>query len=159
MELRHGYLQSSQKSRLTALPALPRACPWHHRPEDCHGNHPRVPVRRGNGGNGSARGFQGAFLSGGGCGRLVAGVAGAGPAPVCWRIERESVGKRQPGGTPPRHGQATGDNQLRTPPTLEDDGGRSPITGRTIRDVTREKSGIPEEHLSTLLDPRSQVGC
>jgi fumarate hydratase class II len=32
-------------------------------------------------------------------------------------------------------------------------------TGRTIRDVAREKSGIPEEHLSTLLDPRSQVGC
>ena len=31
-------------------------------------------------------------------------------------------------------------------------------TGRTIRDVAREKSGIPEEHLNTLLDPRSQVG-
>src|ERR1035437_2267660 len=30
MELRHGSLQSSQKSRLTALPALPRACPRHH---------------------------------------------------------------------------------------------------------------------------------
>ena len=60
---------------------------------------------------------------------------------------------------PSRRSQATGDNQLRTRPTLEDDGGRSPITGRTIRDVTREKSGIPEEHLSTLLDPRSQVGC
>ena len=32
-------------------------------------------------------------------------------------------------------------------------------TGRTIRDVAREKSGISEEHLNTLLDPRSQVGC
>jgi fumarate hydratase class II len=32
-------------------------------------------------------------------------------------------------------------------------------TGRTIRDVAREKSGIPEERLSSLLDPRSQVGC
>jgi len=31
-------------------------------------------------------------------------------------------------------------------------------TGRTIRDVAREESGIPEERLSTLLDPRSQVG-
>src|ERR1035437_4725277 len=30
MELRHGSLQSSQKSRLTAFPALPRACPRHH---------------------------------------------------------------------------------------------------------------------------------
>ena len=32
-------------------------------------------------------------------------------------------------------------------------------TGRTIRDLAREKSGIPEERLSSLLDPRSQVGC
>src|ERR1039458_5060853 len=32
-------------------------------------------------------------------------------------------------------------------------------TSRTIRDVAREKSGIPEERLSTLLDPRPQVGC
>jgi fumarate hydratase class II len=31
-------------------------------------------------------------------------------------------------------------------------------TGRTIRDVAREKSGIPEERLNSLLDPRSQVG-
>jgi fumarate hydratase class II len=31
-------------------------------------------------------------------------------------------------------------------------------TGRTIRDVAREKSGISEERLNSLLDPRSQVG-
>ena len=30
--------------------------------------------------------------------------------------------------------------------------------GRTIRDLAREKSGIPEERLSSLLNPRSQVG-
>jgi fumarate hydratase class II len=31
-------------------------------------------------------------------------------------------------------------------------------TGRTIRDVAREKSGIPEERLISLLDPQSQLG-
>jgi fumarate hydratase class II len=31
-------------------------------------------------------------------------------------------------------------------------------TGRTIRDVAREKSGIPEDRLSSLLNPQSQVG-
>jgi fumarate hydratase class II len=31
-------------------------------------------------------------------------------------------------------------------------------TGRTIRDLAREKSGIPEERLSSLLNPLSQVG-
>jgi fumarate hydratase, class II len=31
-------------------------------------------------------------------------------------------------------------------------------TGRSIRDVAREKSGIPEERLRRLLDPQSQVG-
>ena len=31
-------------------------------------------------------------------------------------------------------------------------------TGRTIRDVAREKSGIPEERLNSLLNPLSQVG-
>ena len=31
-------------------------------------------------------------------------------------------------------------------------------TGRTIRDVAREKSGISEERLNSLLNPRSQVG-
>lgn len=31
-------------------------------------------------------------------------------------------------------------------------------TGRTIRDVAREKSGIPEERLNSLLDPQSLVG-
>jgi fumarate hydratase class II len=31
-------------------------------------------------------------------------------------------------------------------------------TGRTIRDVAREKSGIPEERLNSLLNPPSQVG-
>ena len=31
-------------------------------------------------------------------------------------------------------------------------------TGRTIRDVARENSGIPEERLSSLLNPLSQVG-
>ena len=31
-------------------------------------------------------------------------------------------------------------------------------TGRTIRDVAREKSGIPEERLNFLLNPQSQVG-
>jgi fumarate hydratase, class II len=31
-------------------------------------------------------------------------------------------------------------------------------TGRSIRDVAREKSGIPEERLTRLLDPQSQVG-
>ena len=57
----------------------------------------------GNGGNGSARGFQGAFFSGGGCGRLVAGVAGAGPAPVCWRMS----GNAGNGGPVEDHSQAT----------------------------------------------------
>jgi len=31
-------------------------------------------------------------------------------------------------------------------------------TGRTIREEAREKSGIPEQRLNQLLDPRSQVG-
>ena len=31
-------------------------------------------------------------------------------------------------------------------------------TGRTIRDVAREKSGISEERLNSLLNPQSQVG-
>ena len=31
-------------------------------------------------------------------------------------------------------------------------------TGRTIRDLARDKSGIPEERLSSLLNPLSQVG-
>ena len=31
-------------------------------------------------------------------------------------------------------------------------------TGRTVREVAREKSGIPEERLNKLLDPRSQSG-
>jgi fumarate hydratase class II len=31
-------------------------------------------------------------------------------------------------------------------------------TGRTVREVAREKSGIPEERLSELLDPLSQAG-
>jgi fumarate hydratase class II len=31
-------------------------------------------------------------------------------------------------------------------------------TGRTVREVAREKSGIPEDRLSQLLDPRSQTG-
>ena len=30
-------------------------------------------------------------------------------------------------------------------------------TGRTIRDVARDKSGIPEERLNSLLNPQSQV--
>ena len=75
-----------------------------------HGSHPRLPARRG---NGSARGFQGAFLSGGGCGG-VAGVAGTGPAPVWRRIERVR-GKQQRGGAQqPRHSQATGGSHPRT---------------------------------------------
>jgi fumarate hydratase class II len=32
-------------------------------------------------------------------------------------------------------------------------------TGRTVREVAREKSGIPEDRLSQLLDPRSQTGA
>jgi aspartate ammonia-lyase len=31
-------------------------------------------------------------------------------------------------------------------------------TGRTVREVALEKSGIPEARLHALLDPRSQVG-
>jgi len=31
-------------------------------------------------------------------------------------------------------------------------------SGRTVREVAREKSGLPEERLNALLDPRSQVG-
>jgi len=30
-------------------------------------------------------------------------------------------------------------------------------TGRTVREVAREKSGLPEEKLNALLDPKSQV--
>jgi fumarate hydratase class II len=30
-------------------------------------------------------------------------------------------------------------------------------TGRTVREVAREKSGIPEERLNELLDPRTQT--
>ena len=55
-------------------------------------------------------GFPRCFLFWGGCGRLGAGVAGAGPAPVCSRLEggaRETAG----GGAPPRHGHATGGSQ------------------------------------------------
>ena len=70
---------------------------------DHHRNQPRLPARHGQRRQRVCRGFQGAFFSGGGCGRLVAGVAGAGPAPVCWRIEGQR-GRRQPGGAPqPSH--------------------------------------------------------
>jgi fumarate hydratase class II len=31
-------------------------------------------------------------------------------------------------------------------------------TGRTVRDVAREKSGLPEPRLTELLDPESQTG-
>jgi fumarate hydratase class II len=31
-------------------------------------------------------------------------------------------------------------------------------TGRTVREVAREKSGIPEARLAELLDPKSQTG-
>jgi fumarate hydratase class II len=31
-------------------------------------------------------------------------------------------------------------------------------TGRTIREVAREKSGLPEDRLAALLDPRTQAG-
>ena len=31
-------------------------------------------------------------------------------------------------------------------------------TGRTVREVAREKSGIPEDRLNKLLDPTSQTG-
>jgi fumarate hydratase class II len=31
-------------------------------------------------------------------------------------------------------------------------------SGRTVREVAREKSGLPEERLSALLDPRTQTG-
>jgi fumarate hydratase class II len=31
-------------------------------------------------------------------------------------------------------------------------------TGRTIREVAREKSGLPEERIEQLLDPRTQTG-
>jgi fumarate hydratase class II len=32
-------------------------------------------------------------------------------------------------------------------------------TGRTVREVAREKSGIPEERLNELLEPHSQTGA
>ena len=32
-------------------------------------------------------------------------------------------------------------------------------TGRTVRDVAREKSGVPEDRLTELLDPRTQTGA
>ena len=32
-------------------------------------------------------------------------------------------------------------------------------SGRTVREVAREISGIPEERLNQLLDPRSQTGA
>jgi fumarate hydratase class II len=32
-------------------------------------------------------------------------------------------------------------------------------SGRTVREVARETSGIPEERLNALLDPRSQTGA
>ena len=32
-------------------------------------------------------------------------------------------------------------------------------TGRTVREVAREKSGLPAEHLAELLDPRRQTGA
>jgi fumarate hydratase, class II len=32
-------------------------------------------------------------------------------------------------------------------------------SGRTVRAVAREMSGIPEEQLNDLLDPRSQTGA
>jgi fumarate hydratase class II len=31
-------------------------------------------------------------------------------------------------------------------------------SGRTVRDVAREMSGLPEDRLNALLDPRSQAG-
>ena len=58
----------------------------------------------GNGGNGSVRGFQGAFFSGGGCGRLVAGVA--------WRrLLLLCAGETASGGAPPRHSHDAGGSQ------------------------------------------------
>ena len=71
---------------------------WLARPprRDLHRNHPRLPARRGNGGNGAVRGFRGAFLSGGGCGGLLPGVAWSRLLPRC-------AGKTASGGAPPRH--------------------------------------------------------
>src|ERR1039458_8585561 len=62
---------------------------------DHHRNQPRLPARRGNGGNGSVRCFQGAFLCGGSLRWVVAlccrccRCCRATATSVCWRIERE----------------------------------------------------------------------
>src|ERR1019366_9048119 len=105
MELRHGSLQSSQKSRLTALPALPRACLRHHIGGQAAeaGRHccPCLPARPPGGtATGTTRdsrrgtataatGLHGVsrvvFLFGGDCGGLLPVLAGLAPAPVCRR--------------------------------------------------------------------------
>jgi hypothetical protein len=99
---------------------------------DCHGNQPRLP-------SGMARataatGLHGVsrvlfFLEEAAEGLLPV-LPGLAPAPVGWRIVRER-GKQQLVGSvapqPSHRGQPT----PHTRPTLEDDGGRSFITGRT----------------------------
>ena len=114
MELRHGSLQSSQKSRLTALPGLPRACPRHHiggqAAEAGGGARVRPGQTRPPGGTAagttrdSRRGAATAatalpglpgvlFFWGRGCGRLVAGVAGRLLLPLCAGELGGSAGK------------------------------------------------------------------
>src|ERR1019366_4839705 len=66
---------------------------------DRHGNHSRLPAWHGNGGKGVCRGFQGAFLCGGGCGELL---------PVLPRLVLLlCAGETASGGAPPRHSEAT----------------------------------------------------
>ena len=134
MELRHGSLQSSQKSRLTALPALPRACPRRHIGEQTAGGAgglASVPARRGrpaagatgtnrdsrhgtgNGGNGVCRGFQGwSLLGGGGCGSLLPGLPGGLLLPPCAGELSGSAGSSSP---VEDHSHATGAANPRAP--------------------------------------------
>src|ERR1017187_6097269 len=89
---------------------------WLPRPpgRDPHDNHPRLPARRGTGGNGSARGSKVLFFLGRVCWSLLPVLLGLAATSVCWRIERER-GKRQRGGAQqPRHSQATGGSHPRT---------------------------------------------
>ena len=67
---------------------------------DRHGNHSRLPAWHGNGGKGVCRGFQGAFLCGGGCGELLPVLPGL--------VLLLCAGETASGGAPPRHpGAAT----------------------------------------------------
>ena len=117
--LEDGILHEADRTQEQAAGGAGRRwCPsrqaWPPR-RDHHRNQPRLPARRGNGGNGSVRCFQGAFLCGGSLRWVVAlccrccRCCRATATSVCWRIERERRKQQARGPPQPSHrGQPTG---------------------------------------------------